>query len=159
MNNELEAFAKEVSETMNESIQLLASQKQKIASQKQKIASLEAENAMLKQAAIKTASTLDVEDTLVSDIVTKLANVNILNSEFNDSNFTNLKQQPKLAYILLNKVASALEDNVLMSQGSPVASTSTKTAAYNNNAHSNVPAAVLADIAKLEAAFNSTGNF
>ena len=65
-----------------------------------------------------------------------------------DSNIAALRANPKLAFTVLNQVADMLPTEDVLTNGSFVAST--KTASIDTTKHSNIPAAVLEEIAEFE---------
>ena len=151
--SELTKLASEAQSAVVDAMKLVATQKAKILELEETIKKASAENLNLKSQIneinnLRKQASLDVDETLLTEIVNKLAKANVVDVDDVDSNIAALRANPKLAFTVLNQVADMLPTEDVLTNGSFIAST--KTASIDTTKHSNIPAAVLEEIAEFE---------
>ncbi len=151
--SELTKLASEAQSAVVDAMNLVAAQKAKILELEETIKKASAENLNLKSqiselSNLRKQASLDVDETLLTEIVNKLAKANVVDVDDVDSNIAALRVNPKLAFTVLNQVADMLPTEDVLTNGSFIAST--KTASVDTAKHSNIPTAVLEEIAEFE---------
>lgn len=158
-NSELQKFATECQSMVQEAMQFIAEQKAKIAELESSVkhassalSKAVAENMQLKaeisnMSNLEKQASISVDEDLLTGIVKKLARSNFIDSSDIEYNIEALKNSPKLAFTVLDKVTDTLISNDHIMSGSFVPATKTASTNFNK---AKIPESVLAELEEFE---------